>query len=33
MTDHAEFDRRIERAFGGEWWRPDRFTEFRFGSE
>ena len=33
LTDHAEFDRRLERAFRGEWWRPDRFTEFRFTRE
>ncbi len=31
MTDHAEFDRRLRRVFGGDWWRPARWTEFRFG--
>ena len=31
MTDHAEFDRRLTRVFEGQWWRPDRWTEFRFG--
>ena len=31
MTDHREFDRRLERSFTGEWWRPERWTEFRFG--
>jgi len=30
LTDHREFDRRLERAFDGEWWRPARWTEFRF---
>jgi len=33
MTDHAEFDRRLERVYGGEWWRPARWTEFRFGRD
>lgn len=31
-TDHAEFERRLRRVFAGEWWRPARWTEFRFGS-
>lgn len=33
MTDHSEFDRRLQRVFTGEWWRPDRWTEFRFGRD
>jgi hypothetical protein len=32
-TDHAEFLRRLERAFSGEWWLPARWTEFRFDAE
>jgi L-ascorbate metabolism protein UlaG (beta-lactamase superfamily) len=32
MTDHREFDRRLERVFDGEWWRPERWTEFRFSA-
>lgn len=32
-TDHAEFLRRLERAFQGEWWLPARWTEFLFDRE
>lgn len=31
LTDHAEFDDRLNRSFDGEWWRPQRWTEFLFG--
>jgi hypothetical protein len=24
------FERRLERVFDGEWWRPDKGIEFRF---
>ncbi|MDA0311310.1 MAG: hypothetical protein O2992_04245 [Gemmatimonadetes bacterium] len=30
LTDFAHFESRLERVFSGEWWRPDRWTEFRF---
>jgi L-ascorbate metabolism protein UlaG (beta-lactamase superfamily) len=30
LTDLAHFERRLERVFDGEWWRPDRWTELRF---
>jgi L-ascorbate metabolism protein UlaG (beta-lactamase superfamily) len=30
-TDHAEFEKRLKRVFDGDWWRPERWTEFRFG--
>jgi hypothetical protein len=30
LTDLRHFERRLERVFDGEWWRPDRWTEFRF---
>jgi hypothetical protein len=30
MTDIAHFERRLARVFDGAWWRPDRWTEFRF---
>ena len=29
LTDLAHFERRLERVFEGEWWRPDRWTEIR----
>lgn len=31
LTDLPEFERRLGRVFDGEVFRPDRFTEFRFG--
>jgi L-ascorbate metabolism protein UlaG (beta-lactamase superfamily) len=27
LTDLGHFERRLERVFDGEWWRPDRWTE------
>lgn len=30
LTDLEHFERRLGRVFEGEWWRPDRWTEFRF---
>jgi L-ascorbate metabolism protein UlaG (beta-lactamase superfamily) len=27
LTDLRHFERRLERVFDGEWWRPDRWTE------
>jgi hypothetical protein len=30
LTDLGHFEHRIERVFDGDWWRPDRWTEFRF---
>jgi L-ascorbate metabolism protein UlaG (beta-lactamase superfamily) len=27
ITDLRHFERRLDRVFDGEWWRPDRFTE------
>jgi hypothetical protein len=30
MTDIGHFQRRLERAFDGDWWRPEIGTEFRF---
>jgi L-ascorbate metabolism protein UlaG (beta-lactamase superfamily) len=27
LTDIRHFERRLERVFDGEWWRPDRWTE------
>jgi L-ascorbate metabolism protein UlaG (beta-lactamase superfamily) len=30
MTDIGHFQNRLERVFGGEWWRPEIGTEFRF---
>jgi L-ascorbate metabolism protein UlaG (beta-lactamase superfamily) len=29
LTDLRHFERRLERVFDGEWWRPDRWTELR----
>jgi hypothetical protein len=29
LTDMRHFERRLERVFEGEWWRPDRWTELR----
>jgi L-ascorbate metabolism protein UlaG (beta-lactamase superfamily) len=29
LTDIRHFERRLERVFDGEWWRPDRWTELR----
>jgi hypothetical protein len=33
LTDMRHFERRLNRVFKGEWWRPDHFTEFRFSAE
>jgi hypothetical protein len=30
LTDVRHFERRLERVFDGEWWRPEKGTEFRF---
>lgn len=30
LTDLRHFERRLERVFDGDWWRPDKGTEFRF---
>ena len=27
MADLPHFERRLERVFHGEWWRPERWTE------
>jgi hypothetical protein len=29
LTDLGHFERRLERVFHGQWWRPDRWTELR----
>lgn len=31
LTDLGHFEDRLERVFAGEWWRPELWTEFRFG--
>ena len=30
LPDVRHFERRLERVFDGEWWRPEKGTEFRF---
>jgi len=30
LADLGHFEGRLDRVFGGEWWRPDLWTEFRF---
>lgn len=30
LTDLGHFERRLEHVFEGDWWRPDRWTEFTF---
>jgi len=30
LTDLGHFEGRLERVFDGEWWRPEKGTEFRF---
>jgi hypothetical protein len=30
LTDLSHFEGRLERVFDGEWWRPEKRTEFRF---
>ena len=33
LTDVRHFERRLERVFDGEWWRPEKGTEFRFPAD
>ncbi len=30
LSDLGHFEGRLDRVFGGQWWRPDRWTEFYF---
>jgi len=30
LTDLGHFEGRLRRVFEGEYWRPDRWTEFHF---
>ncbi|HUF75201.1 MAG TPA: MBL fold metallo-hydrolase [Longimicrobiales bacterium] len=33
LTDIGHFEGRLDRVFGGEWWRPGPWTEFRFPAQ